>query len=178
MNYCICDQDGIITNIIVADSAKRAGQMGALPSYDDARIGGKYVLPADAAEKNRRIQQSKTDLAAYLESHPIQWDDGKFYSITAEKQQWLTSKLFSASAAKAAGEEYPLTWNDTEEVCTAWTYENLWALARKIDARVTALVTYQQTKEVEIRNAQTQEELDAIVVDYDTVGAAAQEAPA
>ena len=51
MNYCICDQDGIITNIIVADSAKRAGQMGALPSYDDARIGEKYVLPADLAEK-------------------------------------------------------------------------------------------------------------------------------
>lgn len=170
MNYCICDQDGIITNIIVADSAKRAGQMGALPSYDGARIGEKYVLPADAAEKTRRIQQSKTDLAAYLESHPIQWEDGKFYSITAEKQQWLTSKLFSAAAAKAAGEEYPLTWNDTEEVCTAWTYENLWALARKIDARVTALVTYQQTKEVEIRNAQTQEELDAIEVDYDEVG--------
>ena len=119
--------------------------------------------------KYARIQQSKQDLAAYLESHPIQWDDGKFYSITAEKQQWLTSKLFSASAAKAAGEEYPLTWNDTEEVCTAWTYENLWALARKIDARVTALVTYQQTQEVAMRNAANQEELDAITVDYDTV---------
>ena len=119
--------------------------------------------------KAARIAQSKDDLAAYLESHPIQWEDGKFYSITAEKQQWLTAKLFSASAAKAAGEEYPLTWNDTEEVCTAWTYENLWALARKIDARVTALVTYQQTQEVAMRNAATQEELDAIVVDYDTV---------
>lgn len=128
--------------------------------------------------KAARIAQSKADLAAYLETHPLLWTDGKYYSITSEKQQWLTSKLFSASAAKASGEEYPLTWNDTEEVCTAWTYENLWALARIIDTRVTALVTYQQTQEVAMRNAATQEELDAIVVDYDTVGAAAQEAPA
>lgn len=122
-----------------------------------------------AQEKEARIRQSKTDLAAYLEAHPLLWTDGKYYSITSEKQQWLTSKLFSAAAAKAAGEEYPLTWNDTEEVCRAWTYEDLWALARVIDARVTALVTYQQTQEVAIRNAATQEALDAIVVDYGTV---------
>lgn len=119
--------------------------------------------------KYARIQQSKTDLASYLEAHPLLWTDGKYYSITSEKQQWLTSKLFSAAAAKAAGEEYPLTWNDTEEVCRVWTYEDLWALARVIDARVTALVTYQQTQEVAMRNAATQEDLDAVVVDYDTV---------
>ena len=122
-------------------------------------------------QKTNRIQQSKADLASYLEAHPLLWADGKYYSITSEKQQWLTSKLFSAAAAKAAGEEYPLTWNDTEEVCRAWTYEDLWALARVIDARVTALVTYQQTQELAIRNAATQEELDAITVDYDTVPA-------
>lgn len=121
--------------------------------------------------KEERILQSKDDLAAYLEAHPLLWTDGKYYSITSEKQQWLTSKLFSAAAAKAAGEEYPLTWNDTEEVCRAWTYEDLWALARVIDTRVTALVTYQQTQEVAIRNAATQEELDAVVVDYDMVPA-------
>lgn len=119
--------------------------------------------------KKDRILQSKSELASYLEANPIQWTDGKYYSITSEKQQWLTSKLFSASAAKAMGQEYPLTWNDTEEICTEWSYEDLWALARVIDERVTKLVTYQQTQEVAIRNAKTQEELDSIVVDYDSV---------
>ena len=122
-----------------------------------------------AESKASRIAKSKTDLASYLESHPLLWTDGKYYSITSEKQQWLTSKLFSASAAKASGEEYYLTWNDTAEICTEWSYENLWALARAIDVRVTTLVTYQQTQEVAMRNAATLEKLDAIVVDYDSV---------
>lgn len=161
--------DGMIQNVIEAD-AETALSFGLVPSYDGAKIGDTYAPPATEESKAARIQQSKADLQGYLATHPIQWTDGKYYSITAEKQQWLTSKLFSASAAKASGEEYPLTWNDTEEVCTAWTYEDLWALARVIDARVTALVTYQQKQEVAMRNAVTQEELDAIVVDYDSVG--------
>lgn len=37
------------------------------------------------------------------------------------------------------------------------------------NARVTALVTYQQTQEVAMRSASTMEELDAIEVDYDSV---------
>ena len=176
MDFCVVDEAKTIQNIIVCETEEDAKQFGALPHYEGASIGQAYAFPASDEAKAERIAQSKTDLASYLESHPLQWTDGKYYSITSEKQQWLTSKLFSASAAKAAGEDYPLTWNDTEEVCTAWTYENLWALARAIDTRVTALVTYQQTQEVAMRNAATQEELDAIVVDYDTVGAAAQEA--
>ena len=61
-------------------------------------------------------------------------------------------------------------------MCQEWTLDTLSALAFAIDAYVTPLVTYQQTMEVAMREAQTLEELDAIVVDYDTVGAAAQEA--
>ena len=62
-----------------------------------------------------------------------------------------------------------LIWNSTGEVCKEWTLPDLYALAFAIDARVTALVTYQQTKEVEIRNAESIEELNAIVIDYDSV---------
>ena len=47
--------------------------------------------------------------------------------------------------------------------------EELSALAFAIDKRVTALVTYQQTQEVAMREAATKAELDAIVVNYDTV---------
>lgn len=125
--------------------------------------------PLDAL-KNARIAQSKADLAAYLESHPLQWTDGKLYAITSEKQQWLTSKLFAATAAKQEGKPYNLTWNDTGDVCQEWELEDLWALAYAIDARVTALVAYQQTQEKAMRESTTQEALDSIVVDYDSVG--------
>ena len=119
--------------------------------------------------KESRIAQSKTDLATYLESHPLLWTDGEYYSITAEKQAQLTSKIMAATMAQTLSTDYHLTWNSTGEVCKEWTLQDLSILAFAIDARVTALVTYQQTKEVEIRNATTQEEIDAIEVDYDSV---------
>lgn len=119
--------------------------------------------------KTERIAQSKKDLEAYLASHPLLWTDGLYYSITAEKQNQLTSKIMAATMAQTIGTEYNLTWNSTGEVCKEWTLTDLSALAFAIDARVTALVSYQQKQEVAIRNAATQEDLDAIVVDYDTV---------
>lgn len=126
--------------------------------------------PLDAL-KAERINQSKTALADYLEAHPLLWTDGEYYSITSEKQQQLTSKIMAATMAQTLSADYNLTWNSTGEVCKTWTLQDLSALAFAIDARVTALVTYQQTQEVAMRNAATQEELDAIVVDYDSVGA-------
>lgn len=119
--------------------------------------------------KSERITQSKTDLAAYLASHPLQWTDGEYYSITAEKQNQLTSKIMAATMASQVSIPYTLTWNSTGEVCKEWTLQDLSALAFAIDARVTSLVTYQQTQEVAMRNAKTLEELNAIVVDYDKV---------
>lgn len=122
-----------------------------------------------AAAKVERISQSKTDLAAYLAAHPLQWTDGEYYAITAEKQQQLTSKIMSATMAQTMSADYHLTWNSTGEVCKEWTLADLTALAFAIDARVTALVTYQQTQEVAMRSASTMEELDAVEVDYDSV---------
>ena len=126
--------------------------------------------------KAGRIAQSKVDLAAYLEANPLVWTDGNPYTCTTEKQQQLTSKLLAATMAKMSMQPYTLTWNTSGGVCQEWTLDTLSALAFAIDAYVTPLVTYQQTMEVAMREAQTQAELDAIVVDYDTVGAAAQEA--
>lgn len=131
--------------------------------------GGSWYQPPLEEVKAQRIAQSKTDLAAYLQSHPIQWTDGKFYSITREKQQQLTSKLFAASAAKQAGTEYELKWNSTGDECVEWTLEGLFKLAFYIDSRVTALVSYQQALEKQINACQTEEEIEAIVIDYDSV---------
>lgn len=127
-------------------------------------------IPVDLDSlKEQKITKSKTDLQTYLAEHPLQWTDGKYYTITAEKQQQLTSKLLSATFAQQTGTPYDLKWNDTEQVCVSWTLENLTALAFAIDARVTALVTYQQEKERQIRDAETLETLESIVVNYDEV---------
>ena len=120
-------------------------------------------------EKVERIAQSKDDLDTYLKAHPITWTDGQQYSITREKQQQLTSKILSATLAAQTSTPYALTWNATGQACAPWTLENLAALAFAIDARVTALVSYQQAKEVAMQAAATAEALAAIEVDYDAV---------
>ena len=176
MEYCVV-QSGLIVNMIVCENAQLAAQFGAVPSYEGARIGDAYSPPPepDALEEAKadKIAKSKTDLADYLETHPLQWTDGEYYSITAEKQQQLTSKIMAATMAQTLSASYTLTWNSTGEVCREWTLQDLSALAFAIDARVTSLVSYQQTQEVAMRNAATEEELNAIVVDYDSVGGAA-----
>ena len=122
-----------------------------------------------AARKVERIAESKTQLSDYLLCHPMQWTDGQYYAITAEKQQQLTSKIMSATLAAQTSTPYSLTWNATGEECQAWTLENLTALAFAIDARVTGLVSYQQAQEVAMQAAATLEALEAIPVDYDSV---------
>lgn len=131
----------------------------------------KATLPNPLLDaKSARIAQSKTDLASYLAAHPLQWTDGEFYAITQEKQNQLTSKIMAATMAQSISADYDLTWNGTGEVCKSWTLQDLSALAFAIDKRVTALVAYQQTQEVAMRAATTPQELEAVEVDYDSVG--------
>lgn len=168
MEYLVVE-DGVIVNIVVCESDSIAAQFCMVPCYESAKIGDRYSPLASEENKTARIEQSKTDLASYLATHPLLWTDGQYYSITAEKQAQLTSKIMAATMASQTSTPYTLTWNSTGETCTEWTLSDLSALAFAIDARVTALVSYQQTQEVAMRNAATQDELDAIVVDYDTV---------
>ena len=160
-------ENNVITNVIVVLDGSEPADYGGMPLPEEAWIGD-YYIPLETL-KAEKILQSKADLAAYLESHPILWTDGLEYSITAEKQSQLMGKLMAATMAKSAGNTYDLTWNSTGEVCKSWELAGLTALAFAIDARVTALVSYQQTQEVAMRNAVTQEALETIVVDYDSV---------
>ena len=153
--------DGFIVPEIVRKTVKSYA-----PNTDGFEAHQKDLL---AARKLECIADSKSSLAAYLLAHPMQWTDGQYYAITAEKQQQLTSKIMSATLAAQTGTPYSLSWNATGEECQAWTLENLTALAFAIDARVTSLVSYQQAQEVSMQAAATLEELEAIPVDYDSV---------
>lgn len=156
--FVTIEHDGQKVTSCVWDDEAYQRWVDANPGTDELEIA-----------KTERIKQSKDDLASYLESHPLQWTDGEYYSITQEKQNQLTSKIMAATMAQTLSADYTLTWNSTGEVCKEWTLSDLSALAFAIDKRVTALVTYQQTQEVAMRNATTQEELNAIVVNYDSV---------
>ena len=123
--------------------------------------------------KTELIKLSKSKLATYLEEHPLfskaKYEDGRYYNITAEKQQQLTSKLLMYNGYVAAGKEYKLMWNDTGETCEEWSFQELFTLSCEIDIYVTQLVEYQRKKEVELKDCDTVEKLYQVVIDYETM---------
>ena len=125
-------------------------------------------VPADLdAAKKQRIADSKIQLAEWLENHPMQHTDGKFYSVTEEKQALLNSNLASYERAQEAGFDYPLKWNATGEECEEWDYPDLVALSLTIAGYVAPKVATQQAFEIEINACETAEQLAEVVIDYD-----------
>lgn len=153
--------DAMMTNVLNNGSI-------TLEEYKD--IVGKLPENADLDMiKAQKVLDSKEALELYLVEHPITWTDGNQYSVTQEKQSLLTSNLALCQIAIAAGQPYELKWNTTGGICTDWTYEELAALALAIGAYVQPLVSYQQTKEIEIMACEDIAAVDAVVVDYNTL---------
>ena len=122
------------------------------------------------AYKTKRIQESKILLAKWLNDNPILYTDGKYYSVTEEKQALLNGNLASYERATKAGIEYPLKWNSTGEECVEWSYDNLLTLSLSIAAYVASKVTKQQNIELVIKACETMDEINAVVIDYDRNG--------
>ena len=127
-----------------------------------------YVPPDILSDlKEAKIAESKTKLAEWLANNPLLYSDGKYYSVTEEKQSLLNSNIASYERAEALGIEYPLKWNSTGEECTEWTYESLVTLSLTIAAYVAPKVSKQQSIEIAIKSCETAEELDGVVISYD-----------
>ena len=127
------------------------------------------IVTADEIEahKTKRIQESKMLLAKWLNNNPILYTDGKYYSVTEEKQALLNGNLASYERAKSVDIEYPLKWNSTGEGCTDWSYNDLLTLSLNIAAYVAPKVAIQQNIELDIKACETMDEINAVVIDYD-----------
>lgn len=132
--------------------------------YTEQELEQKFI-----SVKDNKILESKTALSDYLQNHPLQWSDGKYYSVTSEKQSLLTSNLALYQISAAAGQPFKLTWNSTGDECVEWSYENLAALALAIGTYVKPFVSHQQELELAIKTCKTQAELGAIEITYDPV---------
>lgn len=130
------------------------------------------VVTAEEIEthKTKRIQESKILLAKWLNDNPILYTDGKYYSVTEEKQALLNGNLASYERAKSVGIEYPLKWNSTGSSCVEWEYNDLLALSLTIAAYVAPKVAIQQNIELDIKACETMDEINAVVIDYDSNG--------
>lgn len=129
-------------------------------------IDKNFIEDVEAAKADM-IQRSKELLAEWLSRNPMLYTDGNYYSVTEEKQALLNSNLASYERAKAAGIDYPLKWNSTGAECTEWEYSELLALSLSIAAYVAPKVAMQQAIELEIKAAETMEQLDKVVISYE-----------
>ena len=117
--------------------------------------------------KQEKIEMSKQLLAEWLEDNPMLYTDGKYYSVTAEKQSLLNGNLASYERAKTVNVEYPLKWNSTGSECVSWNYTDLLALSLTIAGYVAPKVSKQQEIELQIKACETVDEINEIVINYD-----------
>ena len=115
--------------------------------------------------QDQAIEESKYNLQYFLENNPLTWVDGQQYTVTQDKQSLLTSQM----ALYMIDPNTTLHWNAQGQPCTVWEPQNLAALAKAIEEYVRPYITYQQQKEVEMRACKTVEELDQVIVNYNTL---------
>lgn len=166
------DEHGWVYDEYVTEVANGADLQVRVTAQADAlllqAVGEEYGTPLTSVDdlRERRIADSKTDLAAWLSENPLTWTDGKKYAVTSEKQAQLTSALAVQQVAQSAGVERELRWNSTGDECTVWQYADLCALALAIAAYVEPRVSIQQAAEVDLRKAKTAEEVLAVAWNY------------
>lgn len=179
IRYCVADIGKKIligTDILVDKVAMgKYSKLEDFTEVDDATYEPPVEEPSETIDplatlKKNQILLSKKNLAKYLEGHPLlstcKYTEGRYYNVTAEKQQQLTSKVLMATMYAQAGMPYNLTWNDTGDICESWELPQLQQLSMEIDAYVTPLVSLQQTMEVAINDCNTQEEVLHVNVEY------------
>lgn len=177
----LIDENNIVTSAVIVGGLPNGIEVYDMPSdcaYNPSKY--KYVdnnfilnpdyspLPVDInGKKLTKIEESKVKLSQWLLNNPLLYTDGKYYSVTEEKQSLLNGNLASYERATKAGIDYPLKWNSTGEECTEWSYDDLIVLSLSIAAYVAPKVSIQQALEVKIKECETLEELEEVVISYD-----------
>lgn len=181
--------DSLHDKIIVALNSRPQIEEIEVPSYLDTASTLDEI-------KETMILKSKSNLAQYLEENPLfskcKYAEGRYYNITKEKQDQLTSTLasymsdilpqlvigMSTSQVNIKSiEEFiltldnlpqTLTWNDMGNPCEIYSYQELYQLKNEIFATVKPLVSMQQLMEVAIKESTSIEDVLKIDTDYST----------
>lgn len=105
-------------------------------------------------------------LSDFLKSHPLLWKNGKYYGVTEEDQNQILGNYNGWKMDQALGIASKLEWNATNEACTEWTEPELLMLISDIYKYAKKMVKLCQHYKVQIVNATTKEEINAIDLVY------------
>ena len=134
-----------------------------------------HPAPAVDLDTLRTSKQdvNKAALADWLAAHPLTWTDGKTYGVTEQDQTEMAINLAQYQLATAAGQPAALEWHAQKQQCHTFTIEEYTSLSLAVAAYVYPYRRYQEQVKAAIYAAQGKEELDAIKIDYGSVGGAA-----
>ena len=134
-----------------------------------------HPAPAVDLDALRAAKQdvNKAALADWLAAHPLTWIDGNVYGVTEQDQTEMAINLAQYQLAAAAGQPAVLEWHAQKQQCHTFTIEEYTALSLAIAAYVYPYRRYQEQVKAVIYAAESEAELDAIEIDYGSVGAAA-----
>lgn len=172
MKY-VCDSYEMVIHTMAGDKAEEAIAARVDRAYDKWLASAIKQDGGLDAIKREKIALSKKMLSDYVASHPItsaaHGGVPGVYSITEDKQNLMASQYISYQAEKAVNPDAVLTWNETGRACEVWTEAEFIQLVIEIKARIAPLVSYQQKIEEKIASAETIEDIEAVVIDYDAV---------
>lgn len=173
----LCADEG--KKILVDDTLVDKVAMGKYATLEDfIEVDDAYYIPPTTEPEEQKlteiqenqIELTKKNLAKYLEDNPlfsrVKYKDGRYYNVTFKKQQQLSSKLMLYKLYESENIPYILTWNDTGNISEEWTYEELLQLSAEINDYVSPLILEQQRLEIDIKNAENQEELLRITTHF------------
>lgn len=117
--------------------------------------------------KVSKIAQSNADLESFFLTHPLLYN-GKYYNVTKEKRDLLNSALALYNLKLLSGQIPIFKWNSTGDRCEEMSIEDGTALAISIGDYVEPYVVQQQDIELRLKTCSTIEELENVVIDYET----------
>ena len=109
----------------------------------------------------------------YLEEHPLlskaRHEEGRYYNITSQKQQYLNSTVAIAYLNMSTNPENPdpVSWNDTGEECEPWACNQIFQLAKEVYEYVGALASKQRKMEKEITDLGSAKEVYEYSISYE-----------
>lgn len=121
--------------------------------------------------KANKIAESKKLLEQYYKENPlfstVHKSEGEYYSITSDKQSYLSLMISLCEQAEELGQQFTPTWNATGESCEPWTKTELKQLALQIAQRVYPAVSKQQSYEKQIEQMENVEEIQNLEITYE-----------
>lgn len=161
-------EDTIQVTVLEGDIADKVTALEEKTKQLDKQLNPELTIDAMELDelKAYRQDENKKALATFLQEHPIQYLDGKYYGVTEEDQNELSLNFMQYELAIKAGLDATLEWHAVHEKCTAWTVEELTALSLQIKAFVYPYLRQMQDIKEQIYACASKEELLDIVIAY------------